>query len=73
MSKPGMGLNTFHLVFIEKLFGDSDEGNCSRNQSEVVENKVNFAEEIEICLFHQKDKVTQILDGKKKTSKEILK
>lgn len=58
MSKPGLGLNTFNLVFIEKVFGDNDEVSCSHNQSETKVNEVRFAEEIIVCFFHQKDKVT---------------
>ncbi|CAD8064815.1 unnamed protein product [Paramecium sonneborni] len=75
MSKPGLGLNSFHLVFIEKSYGDIDEGNYQRIYSDktILENRVKFNEEIMICFFHQKEKVTQILDNKKKTVKECLK
>lgn len=60
MSKPGIGLNTFHIVFIQKSFGDIDEGDNAREYSEktIIENKVRFADDILICFFHQQDKVT---------------
>ncbi|CAD8069961.1 unnamed protein product [Paramecium sonneborni] len=75
MSKPGIGLNKLHIVFIEKSFGDDDEGNTTRDYSEktILENKVRFADNTFICLFHQQDKVTQIKDGKKKIMIECLK
>ncbi|CAD8074500.1 unnamed protein product [Paramecium sonneborni] len=75
MSKPGIGLNKLHIVFIQKSFGDDDEGNQKREYSEktIYENKVRFADDILICLFHQQDKVTQINEGKKKILTECLK
>ncbi|CAD8060679.1 unnamed protein product [Paramecium primaurelia] len=74
MSKPGLGLNSFHLVFIQKSYGDIDEGNYQRLYSDnTIINKVRFDEEIMICFFHQKEKVTQIVDNKKTTIKQCLK
>ncbi|CAK77158.1 unnamed protein product (macronuclear) [Paramecium tetraurelia] len=75
MNKPGIGLISLHIVFIEKSFGDSDEGNSTLEYSEksILDNNVRFADEILICFFHQSDKVTQINEGKKKTIKENLK
>ena len=54
MSKPGLGLNSFPLVFIQKSYGDHDEGNYQRIYSDkiMLENKVRFDEEIMICFFH---------------------
>ncbi|CAD8159978.1 unnamed protein product [Paramecium pentaurelia] len=74
MSKPGLGLNSFHLVFIQKSYGDIDEGNyqCLYSDNTII-NKVRFDEEIMICFFHQKEKVTQIVDNKKTTIKQCLK
>ncbi|CAD8153418.1 unnamed protein product [Paramecium pentaurelia] len=78
MSKPGIGLNSLHIVFIQKSFGDIDEGDYTRETKEfsektIIKNKVRFADDILICFFHQQDKVTQINEGKKKTIKEFLK
>ncbi|CAD8146400.1 unnamed protein product [Paramecium octaurelia] len=71
MSKPGLGLNTFHLVFIEKSYGDTDDHRMHSKSS--MKDQVRFNEEIMICFFHQKEKVTQIVDNKKKTIKDYLK
>ncbi|CAD8166481.1 unnamed protein product [Paramecium octaurelia] len=68
MSKPGLGLNSFHLVFIEKSYGDIDE-----RQRIYSDKTMRFDEEIMICFFHQKEKVTQIVDNKKKIIKQCLK
>ncbi|CAD8158331.1 unnamed protein product [Paramecium octaurelia] len=75
MSKPGIGLNSLHIVFIQKSFGDIDQEESTKGYSErtLLENKVRFADDILICFFNQQEKVTQINEGKKKTVKEFLK
>ncbi|CAK77870.1 unnamed protein product (macronuclear) [Paramecium tetraurelia] len=75
MSKPGIGLNSIHIAFIQKSFGDIDEEESTKVYSErtLLENKVRFADDILICFFHQQDKVTQINEGKKKSVKDFLK